>query len=150
MARQVVPHGRFSAGIGHVIVVVMVHLLAENTRPLAQQPMRLREMVQSWERRGLIPSEIATPLLRPDAAALTLVPTPPNQARVLRRLGYLGAAIVFAAGVLLTVGGRPGPLLLAGSLVMVAIRPIGLNHSRPSAPRHRAGPPPGARRARRT
>lgn len=148
MASKVMPQGRVLRSVGHAIVVGMVQVRAEITQPIIPPALRLRSMVESWERQCLIAPGVAAPLLRPDTCALEQMARPPHRIRLLEGPGYVGAAIVLAAGILLTNGGGTGPLLLAGSLVMVAVRPNRPRARRPSAPRHRAHPPRAHRAAR--
>ena len=129
-----------------MIVLAMVQIRVETAPAITRSPLRLRNMVESWERQGLITPEVAAPLLRRESRAPKPRAKPPYRARVLERVGYLGAGVVLAAGILLTIGGGTGPLLLAGSLAMVAIRPHRPIPRRPYSPRHRADPPPRANR----
>jgi hypothetical protein len=128
-----VPHDRFHVGARHVIVVNMTEL-------------RLRGMIESWEREGLIAPEAAAQLLRPGGRGPKPRADAPERIQVGEGLGYLGAAVVIAAGMLvaITPHGGAGSLLLAGLLVMVAMRRARPQRSTvPDAgvPRHRASHP---------
>jgi hypothetical protein len=107
---------------------------------------RLRALIESWERDGLIRPDVAAEALRPETRH-TAPTTATAPVRRLEVIGYLGTIPVAAAGLLLAASNAgPGSLLLIGLLIALAaprvmrigsIRTI-TPRGGDSAPRHRA------------
>lgn len=91
---------------------------------MAMTERRLRPMIEKWERDGLITTESAARLLRPDSSGSGHPMSDPRRARMAAGLGYLGASVVLAGGILvaLTPAAGSGTLLLIGVLAMAAMR----------------------------
>jgi hypothetical protein len=112
---------------------------------------RLRAMIESWERGGLISADIAARALSPEFWQDELHWPRARRPRRLEVLGLIGTVQVGAAGLILAADGIGlGPVLLAGLLVAVAsplaVRAPALRIAGTTSrdlPRHRATRPEG-------
>lgn len=92
--------------------------------------LRLRTMIESWERNGLIGPDVAARALTPRCEQPETTSRPPRRRGPLVWIGYLVAIPVPTVLVLIDAYVGPGTLLLMGLLVVVA-SPTGRSTVRP-------------------
>lgn len=114
-----------------------------------QHPMRLRALIESWEREGLLAPGLAAKALKAQPGQADPMIQQSLWDRQLEIIGYVGAVPVGLAGLLLAGSGvGVSSLFLIGLLIAVASpravrgstwRPVYIPHASPrQAPRHRA------------